>query len=383
VRRVVLVIALAALCPACGETPRPVTLHAATSIPERLSEWGIVFADGREFRLNEGVVPYDLNTPLFSDYALKLRTVWMPPGRSADYNDERELDFPVGTIISKTFHYRKADGWRPGALRVIRADRESELDDGGHLDLRDYALVETRLLVRYEQGWKALPYVWNAEQDEAFLAIAGDYRDIVLTAADDEQAIGYIVPDANQCSGCHTPDHSARELRPLGPKARQLNRPYAWWGDDASQLEHWQASGLLSGMSAEPPAGTRWARPDGVPAEQRARAYLDANCAHCHNPAGAADTSALDLSLSAAVDRRYGVCKPPVAVGRGSGDRLYDIYPGRPDRSIVVFRMQHSDPDIAMPELGRSAVHTEGVEAVSDWIAAMNGDCGPQSKRIL
>ncbi|MGA8204153.1 MAG: hypothetical protein WB812_06500, partial [Woeseiaceae bacterium] len=84
---------------------------------------------------------------------------------------------------------------------------------------------------------------------------------------------------------------------------------------------------------------------------------------------------ALDLSLAAPVGRHLGICKPPVAVGRGSGGRSYDIYPGRPDESIIVYRMEHSDPDIAMPELGRSAVHAEGVAAVREWIAGMNGSC--------
>ena len=67
--------------------------------------------------------------------------------------------------------------------------------------------------------------------------------------------------------------------------------------------------------------------------------------------------------------------KAELVVGRGSGDRSYDIYPGRPDESIIVYRMEHSAPDIAMPELGRSAVHAEGVAAVRHWIAGMNGSC--------
>ena len=114
---------------------------------------------------------------------------------------------------------------------------------------------------------------------------------------------------------------------------------------------------------------------DDATLEQRAKAYLDANCAHCHNPAGAADTSALHLNIDAPVGRLYGVCKTPVAVGRGSGDHRYDIFPGRPDESIVIFRMRHTDPAIAMPELGRSVVHTEGVALIAEWIGSMNGEC--------
>ena len=109
--------------------------------------------------------------------------------------------------------------------------------------------------------------------------------------------------------------------------------------------------------------------------EHRSKAYLDVNCAHCHNSVGAADTSGLDLELNTPVDRDYGVCKPPVAAGRGSGDRPYDIYPGRPEDSIMIYRMQHTDPAIAMPELGRSTVHDRGLALVTEWVASLQGEC--------
>ena len=373
-RRLVTIAVLAGLLASCGEAPRPVTVHAADAPPARLSDWGIVFADGRAFTLNEGVIPYDLNTPLFTDYALKLRTVWMPPGESAGYTTNGALDFPVGTIISKTFHYEKSAHWQPGNLAVTKAEKESVLDDG-MLALDNVVLIETRLLVRYEEGWRALPYVWNADQTDATLEIAGDYRQVGLVDGSEVENIVYIVPDMNQCSGCHVTDHTAKLLQPIGPQAWQLNRDYAWWGNEASQLENWSAQGLLQGFDGDAPIGVRWLEPGDATLEQRARAYLDANCAHCHNPSGAADTSALHLNIDAPLDRLYGLCKPPVAVGRGSGDRPFDIFPGRPDDSILVFRMQHTDPAIAMPELGRSVVHTEGVELVSDWIRTLNGDC--------
>jgi len=375
VRFVPAAILLGVLVAGCDQSRGPVTVHPLDQIPTRLSDWGLVFADGRSLELNDRVVPYDLNTPLFTDYALKLRTVWLPEGKSAGYNGNRELDFPVGTVISKTFHYEKADGFGADSFKVVRADRESVLDENGELDLDDYVLIETRLLVRYEDGWKALPYVWNESQDDATLEVAGAYRSVELVGPNGSEEVAYIVPDANQCGGCHTPDHSAKQLRPLGPKAWQLNRPYSWWGESGSQLEHWAARGLLAGLSDSPPEGVRWSQPGDATLRARAKAYLDANCAHCHNAAGAADTSALHLDIDAPVDRLYGICKTPVAVGRGSGDRNYDIFPGRPDESIVTFRMEHSDPAIAMPELGRSVVHVEGVRLIRDWISGLNGDC--------
>ena len=374
-RRLVVVLVAGFLLGACGNAKRDVVLHSAKAPPQRLSEWGVVTADGRHFELNREVVPYDLNTPLFSDYALKLRAMWMPEGTSARYREDRELDFPVGTIISKTFHYEKADVRGKGSFSVVQADRESALSQSGRLDLDKYVLMETRLLIRYDDGWRALPYVWNASQDEAYLEIAGDIINIALVDGDETRAIAYVVPDANQCGGCHVTDHGSKELRPIGPKAWQLNRPYSWWQDSRDQLAHWAEEGLLTDMADPVPGGVRWSKPGDASLQERAKAYLDANCAHCHNENGAADTSALRLNIDAPVDRRYGICKTPVAVGRGSGDRPYDIYPGRPDESILLYRMQHSDPDIAMPELGRAAVHAEAVALVHDWIAAMNGEC--------
>lgn len=352
----------------CGTAERTVSLHAADQPPALLSDWGLLYASDQQLELNDGVTPYDLNTPLFSDYALKLRTVWLPEGTSAQYDATQEFNFPVGTIISKTFHYRKASDWSSDNFRVTVMEQGFSASSDGTLDLDQYVLVETRLLVRYADGWRGFPYVWNTQQTDATLKIAGDVRAIELGGAGTLQHINYVVPDSNQCSGCHTPNHSVAELRPLGPKAWQLNRSYAYWGGNESQIAHWTNGGLLQGAPDLPAAEIETL-------QQRSRAYLDVNCAHCHNPQGAADTSALHLNIDAPVDRNFGVCKTPVAVGRGSGDRPYDIYPGRPEDSILVYRMQHTDPAIAMPELGRSATHVEGVALISDWVAAMSGEC--------
>ena len=119
--RAIVCLVVLALASGCSRAPAPVTLHPADAIPERLSEWHLLAADGRSLALNAGVMPYDLNTPLFTDYALKLRTLWMPDGKAARYREDRELDFPVGTILTKTFHYRY------GERGFERRDAETEL----------------------------------------------------------------------------------------------------------------------------------------------------------------------------------------------------------------------------------------------------------------
>ncbi len=360
---------------ACAPAERAVFVHDAERVPERLSEWGIVYVRGDAFRLGNGVLPYALNTPLFSDYALKLRTLWMPADRSASMLPDGEVKFPVGTILSKTFHYEKAESPGPDGWRLVREERRATLDASGSIPLDRYLLVETRLLVRYADGWYAFPYVWNSAQDEAYLDLAGAIRQLEFADGESGATFAYVVPDANQCGACHMPDHSQKALEPLGPQAWQLNRVLAYVDGPENQLQTWVSAGFLDAVPAHLPAGVDWYAPAGATTESRAKAYLDANCAHCHNAKGAADTSALVLNAEAPVDRHYGVCKPPVAVGRGSGDRPYDIYPGRPEESILVYRMEHSDPAIAMPELGRAVVHAEGLALMRTWIAAMNGEC--------
>ena len=359
-------VSIAALClVACSPSPDPVTLHPADAVPDRLSDWHVVHADGKRLTMNAGVIPYELNMPLFSDYALKLRTAWMPAGEAATYREDREFDFPVGTILSKTFHYRY------GEDGLQKLDAEAELDEDGALDLSRHRVVETRLLVHHEAGWKAYPYVWNDQQTEAFLEVAG--AEFAFNFG--EQAFTYIVPDMNQCAGCHVPDFTTRAIRPIGPQAHQLNRDYAYADGERNQLDYWSDSGRLQGSNVPSPRSPRWSNRDREDIDDVARAYLDANCAHCHNPQGPADTSALDLSLTAEMNREYGICKPPVAVGRGSGNRPYDIFPGKPEQSILLYRMQHDDPAIMMPELGRAMSHAEAVDLIADWITGLPGDC--------
>jgi hypothetical protein len=114
--------------------------------------------------------------------------------------------------------------------------------------------------------------------------------------------------------------------------------------------------------------------------DARARAYLDINCGHCHSAKGPADTSGLWLDASTSEPMRLGECKPPVAAGQGTGDHLFDVVPGRPDDSILVYRMDSVDPGAMMPEVGRTLVHEEGVALIRDWIRAQQGSCSTGSE---
>jgi hypothetical protein len=98
---------------------------------------------------------------------------------------------------------------------------------------------------------------------------------------------------------------------------------------------------------------------------------LDINCAHCHNKAGQAQTSGLYLDWKQTDHTAFGFNKSPIAAGRGSGDLKYDIVPGRPEESILLYRMKSTDPGVMMPELSRSLVHNEGVDLIREWIKGM------------
>lgn len=301
--------------------------------PERLSEWGLFKGNGSTLEPSPGVLPYEVATPLFSDYAEKLRTVWMPPGAAARYDEAGVFALPAGTILSKTFLYPREGGGR--------------------------RLIETRLLVHGQRGWVALPYLWDEDGAEAKLEIVGAIVPVP------ERGLRYVVPNMSQCQGCHEQD---KALVPIGLQARHL-------GED--QLARWARQGYLTGAPGpgRAPRHPRWEQPGDGDLDARARAYLDANCAHCHSPKGPAASAGLDLRSSVTEARLLGVCKLPVAAGRGTGGLAFDIVPGQPEASILVYRMRSTDPGVMMPELGRTVVHAEAVELLSEWIRRMAGRC--------
>ena len=334
--------------PVQAEEIGAVNPHLDGPIPRQLSAYNL-FLDPATQMPNEGVVPYDLISPLFSDYTEKHRFIWMPPGTSAQYHESEAFDFPVGTIIIKTFSF----------LHDIRDPSKGE------------RLIETRLLIRKENEWAGLPYRWNDDATEATLALAGGRTEAVWTHYDgEERRVNYIIPNFNQCKGCH---RIGDEMQPIGPKARHLNWDYDYAHGTENQLAYWTAVGYLEGAPAPEaaPRTAQWDDPHSGTLDERARAYLDINCMHCHNPKGPANTSGLDLSFDQTDPFKVGVWKPPIAAGRGSGGFRYDIVPGKPEESILLFRMESTEPGVMMPELPRLMVHDEGVALIREWIAEM------------
>ncbi len=313
---------------------------------EKLSAYGFFKGELKNLEPAEGVIHYELNAPLFSDYAYKKRFVKFPKGTFASYNADDVLDFPEGTVLIKNFYY-PADFRKPD---------------------ENIRILETRLLMLENGTWSALPYIWNEEQTEAYLDVSGRSIEVSWTHDDGTiKQVNYSVPNMNQCKGCHL---RGDKVMPIGPTARQLNGSIR--GQQKNQLEHLAALGLLHNP---PPINTVARLVDYDNATEqldlRARAWLEVNCAHCHRPDGPAKTSGLHLLADVKNPFELGVGKPPVAAGRGSGGLNYDIVPGKPDQSILYYRIKSDDPGVMMPELGKKLVHEEGVKLIEQWIREM------------
>ena len=305
----------------------PVVNDAAvigSGYPTTLSAYGF-FADISLQRPALGVTPYRLNTPLWSDGAEKLRFVYLPAGQKALADGEGLLKLPVGATLIKTFKFGSK-------------------------------LIETRVLLHRADGWVALPYVWDADQREARLTLGG--KRIALTGLDG-QPLSYAVPNKNQCKECHG---VAGQVTPIGPKAYNLAPEW---------LTAFQQAGRLDKVPQVARRIPLWEARDKVPAVDAARGYLDVNCAHCHNPQGAASNSGLYLGWLERDPIKLGLGKRPVAAGRGSGNLDFDIVPGDAAHSILYYRMASLEGGIAMPELGRAKIDPAGLATVQRWIAGM------------
>jgi len=316
----------------------------------KLSEYGFFKGKLANLEPAEGVVPYTLNTPLFSDYAKKLRFVKIPKGKMVKYNDKQVFEFPVGSILIKNFYY----------------DNDERKPEKGR------RIMETRLLIHDEDGWTFLPYIWDEKQKDAYLEVAGGREEVTWIKKDGtKQKLLYSVPNINQCKSCHI---KGDNTTPIGPSARQLNGTLSYADGEANQLAKWAELEMLAGLPGDlviVPKGIVWDDPNSGSLEERARMWLDINCAHCHNEEGPANTSGLNLHVHETDPNKLGVMKVPIAAGRGTSDRLYGIVPGKPDESILLYRMESTDPGVMMPEVSRKLTHIEGVQLIREWIENM------------
>lgn len=297
---------------------------------------------------------YTLNTSLFSDDTLKLRTIRLPEGAGPiRYQDDLPFDFPVGTIITKTFAVGE--------------------------DLRDpntpVSVLETRLLIRRAEEWFAAPYIWDTDSGDArhrSIGRSGVSFSWIDARGQQRQTSEYTIPARTECGQCH---RERRSLDVIGPKARHLNGPSGHDPAIENQLQHWAEQGWLVGLPHNLDTVPRTPRafdPEDADVDARARGWLDVNCSHCHNTTSEVSSSGLDLHPSVVDPRLFGVCKSPSSAGaEGSGGFRYNIVPGRPELSIFTYRMEAdaSNTIAIMPRLGRSVVDQPARDLITEWIA--------------
>jgi uncharacterized repeat protein (TIGR03806 family) len=342
---------------ACGAEPSAPT-GGWTTLPQApyrtLAEWHLFEGSGVTQQPAEGVMAYEVIAPLFSDHTWKYRFVAIPSGARITWRPEGTWELPVGAVLVKTFAYPRDARSPTSPLR----------------------LLETRIIVKTREGFIPHTYVWNEAQTEAVRQVAAPP---VQVSWIDEMGVTqrneYVIPNTNQCLTCHG---QRGVTAPLAMRNDQLDRV----GAGGNQVDAMAARGWFD--VAPPPAAmrSRFAAPGDETAEvaARARAYLHANCGHCHNPrdTSTASMTGLNLEASETTPVALGVCRRPAMAGAGAGGLSYDVVPGQPERSILLFRMRTTSARDRMPSLGLNFNDAAGASLVERWIRGMSGaPCDP------
>lgn len=313
-----------------------------------LSEYHFFTGELHQMEPSEGVLPYEVITPLFSDYAHKKRFVWMPEGAKAEYVADHEiLDFPEGAVLIKNFYY---DHVLPENTRRI---------------------IETRLMYRIGAEWHFAEYIWNEAQTEAELNMQGAFTQINWIKDDgQEENINYRIPSRVECLTCHK---NNEKPIPIGPKPQNLNSLYSYADEVKNQLQKWQEAGYLGSLPASIETVADWTDHT-RPLEDRVRAYLDMNCAHCHSDSSHCSYRPVRFGWDeTTIAGNMGLCVEPDELVEPTQQHI--ISPGRPERSMLYYRINSTDPATMMPLLGRTLVHQEGADLIREYIENLEGDC--------
>ncbi len=318
----------------CRPLPRP-TGKSGDPMPTTLLATGCFTAADLRIPV-AGVIPFDVNAPLWSDGAEKHRFMVVPDGGKIRVGADGDFEFPIGTMLLKTF----------------------ELEG---------KMLETRFLVHHADGdWAGYTYVWDESGANAATLLGGDPA---------RRFIGdlqWIFPGREACLSCHTKAAG----RSLGPEIGQLNGDFTYPGNRrANQLRTLEHLGLFEKPLGD--VGKLAVMPvPGLAAtgtlEQRARAYLHSNCSHCHRPEGLFGMGHLPT-----FDLRYVVpllqtgifYRQPVRGGLGIPG-AYLLSPGSSEQSVIAARMGTTVPNWRMPAIGTSELDPLGIKVVNAWIDA-------------
>lgn len=326
----------------------PVVLDL-TAVPyQNLSDYKFFEGPMKDQNPSYGVLPYEPISSLFTDYALKKRFVWMPSDVKASYDSDGTIfNFPTGSVLIKNFYY---DNVQPSGVRRI---------------------IETRLLIKKASGWIFAEYVWNDDQTEATLNMNGAFTSVSWLDSNGELKTvnNYRIPSGSECLICHK---IFDEAKPIGPKPQNLNSNFIYADGISNQLNKWKSYGYLENSLPNSIETVVDYKDTSKSLDLRVRSYLDIQCAHCHQQNSHCDYIPMRLAFSESnILSNTGVCVPP--------NNMFDpaliniVTPGNVMRSMMHFRLNTSEEQYRMPLIGRSMIHTEGVQLVEEWINSLNG----------
>lgn len=304
----------------CNRTGNP-HIENELTFEKQLSFYKLFQGKMSELHPSADVALLELSSTLFTDYAEKQRLIRIPEGQKMILKGNGLPEFPEGTLIAKTFYYPSETG-------------------------RKTQIVETRLLIFKASKWNSGTYKWNEDQREAFLIEDGATVPVtVKTLTGKLTRIAYHIPDQKECVSCH---HSGNSILPIGPKVRNLNRTVEREGKHINQLKYLMDRGFI--QSSQPDSFQRL--PDYKDRKLhpglRARAYLDVNCAHCHQPGGYAGQTTLDLDYGTDLDR--------------TGIKF--------NRSNIIIRMSNMG-EYHMPKLGTTVIDNEGLKLIKSYLGSI------------
>ena len=325
----------------------PVYFNLETMPYSNLSEYNFFQGEIKNLDPVYGVLPYDLINPLFSDYSDKKRFVWMPQEQKAYYIDDSEVfNFPVGAILIKNFSY---NGVAPS---------------------NETKNIETRLMIKKNEGWIFANYVWNEEQTEAVFDLDGSTVQIEWTENSITNNVNYRIPSGSECITCHKVYDTSI---PNGVKPKNINKTFNYGNSTINQIQKWIEYGYLDNAPENIQTMIDWTDPSNS-LELRVRSYLDINCAHCHSDNTHCEYRPIRLDFDSTEDlTNLGVCLTP-DTDKGNGADLI-VSPGNFVRSVLHFRMATVEEEYRMPLLGRTLVHQESVDLVEEWISSLEIDC--------
>jgi len=291
-----------------------------------------------------GVLPYELNLPFWSDGGSKQRFMVLPSGGRVTWSAEGKWQVPTGTVLFK--HFTRSDPLGGPTLRV-----------------------ETRFLIREADGFRGFAYRWRPDGSDADLVTTGATVELPLAEA---QTFGWVIPSAGQCRTCHRDNNLDGGHGVLGLEARQLARSMSYAGQGPfDQIDAWRAWGLFDGPVTASPARHPALDDEAVPVGERARAWLDVNCAFCHQPLGPAGTP-LDLRAATAFADMALCDATPIRgdMGLGPPDEVRLLAPGDPSLSVLHARIA-TRADGAMPPLASRLVDEPARDLIARWISEL------------